>query len=453
MIKHKKSLFIFRRDLRLEDNSGLIFALENSEKVIPIFIFDSAQIDEKKNKYFGKNSFQFMVNSLNELDKDLKKKGSKLFVFEGQYEKVLDSVLKNEKIDSVFVNKDYTPFAIKRDGKIKEVCDKNDALFFRIDDYTLSPIEEIETDQGNKYSVFTPFAKKASGYKVLKPVKNKYDNYFSGNLKTKNSNQKLKIKNQKGLILKGGREEALTLMKKKDFLKSYKKGRDLPAINGTSKLSAHIKFGTVSIREVYYWGEISQTFISELYWRDFYLYISYHFPYVFGKSFQKWADKIKWINNKKQFKAWYEGKTGVPIVDAGMRQLNKTGWMHNRVRMIVASYLTKNLLIDWRWGEKYFAEKLIDYDPSSNNGGWQWSASVGADPKPIRIFNPYLQTQKYDPKGDYIKEWVEELKDVEINLLTDGKERDFSEFAKYPKPLIDQKESYRRAMDTYKKAK
>lgn len=449
-MKFKKTLFIFRRDLRLEDNSGLLEALENSEKVIPVFVFDKEQVDTKKNKYFGENSFQFMANSLKELDEDLKNRGSKLYVFEGQYEKIIDQIIKDQKVDAVYVNKDFTPFARKRDGKIKEVCDKNDALFFRIDDYTLSPIEIIKTGNGDPYSVFTPFMKNASTHRVAASRKNNFNNYFSGNLKS--SSLKSQVSSSSNLMIKGGRKEALNLMKR-DIVKSYAKNRDLPDIDGTSRLSAHIKFGTVSIREVYEWGNKSQTFISELYWRDFYLHIAYFFPKVFGKSFQDRGDKIKWINDKKQFKSWCEGKTGVPIVDAGMRQLNTIGWMHNRVRMIVASYLTKNLLIDWRWGEKYFAQKLIDYDPSSNNGGWQWSASVGADTRPIRIFNPYTQTQKFDKDAKYIKEWVKELKDVETDKLTNGKEIDFSKFAKYPSPLVDQKESFHRAMKAYKKAK
>ncbi len=459
--KFLNSIFIFRRDLRLDDNSGLIKALKESDKVIPIFIFDNNQIDKNKNDYFSENAFQFMLNSLKELNKDLQKKGSKLFIYQGEYEKIIESLISENKIDAIYMNKDYTPFSRKRDGVVKKICDKCSVNFFRVDDYTLSPIEIIETQEHKKYSVFTPFMKKARTYQVLEIIKNKNKNYFSTNSNLKSSFgevkiSKLDIYNNNKIMLIGGRSEALKMMKKTDFFKKYKNDRNLPAIEGTSKLSAHIKFGTVSIREIYYWAEkggASDQFISELYWRDFYLYISYHFPFVFGKSFQQRGDKIKWRNSKKEFEKWKVGKTGVPIVDAGMRQLNEIGWMHNRVRMIVASYLTKNLLIDWRWGEKYFAQKLIDYDPSSNNGGWQWSASVGADPKPIRIFNPYTQVQKYDPQALYIKKWVHELKDVEEKILTSGKDVDFSEFGEYPKPLVDQKDSYHRAMNAYRVAK
>jgi deoxyribodipyrimidine photo-lyase len=226
--------------------------------------------------------------------------------------------------------------------------------------------------------------------------------------------------------------------------------------DGTSRLSVHHKFGTVSIRETYWAAKdagVDQQFIAELYWRDFYLYISRHFPHVFGRSFLPWGDYLAWENDGEHFAAWREGRTGFPIVDAGMRQLNETGWMHNRARMIVASFLTKNLLIDWRWGERYFATQLVDYDPSSNNGGWQWSASVGADPRPLRIFNPYAQAQKYDPDARYIKRWVPELADVDVALLTDGKSRDFSAHVRYPAPIIDYAMSYRRAQEAYREAK
>ena len=242
------------------------------------------------------------------------------------------------------------------------------------------------------------------------------------------------------------------------YLNHYKERRNLPADHGTSRLSAHHKFGTISIRESYHLAKEHSGkgchFISELYWRDFYYYIAYHFPLVFKQSFLPWAKYMEWINDKDQFTAWCQGKTGVPMVDAGMRELNHTGWMHNRSRMIVASYLTKNLLIDWQWGEQYFAQHLIDYDPAQNNGGWQWSASTGADPRPLRIFNPYTQATNYDPEAEYIKTWVPELKDVPNETLVDGKTQDFSSlFSDYPAPLVDQKESFHRANATYKAAK
>lgn len=457
---YKKSVFIFRRDLRLEDNLGLLAALEESVEVLPIFIFDPNQTDPKKNEYFSAPAFHFLLNSLNELDRVLKAKGSKLYVFAGEPESILESLFTVDTVNAVFVNKDYTPFSRKRDQRLADVCDSNGVTFLSYDDCALAMLEDIRTGQGNVYTVFTPFMKKAMEQSVSLPGKNNFSNYSSCKLSTPTINiseMRADVANY-NLILKGGRDEALKILKDLSFLKEYRKNRDLPAIKGTSKLSAHHKFGTISIRETYAKavkevGAHSQ-FISELYWRDFYLYIAYHFPKVFKEAFLPWANNIKWINDESQFTAWCNGKTGVPIVDAAMRELNETGWMHNRSRMIAASYLSKSLLVDWRWGEKYFACHLIDYDPSQNNGGWQWSASTGADPKPIRIFNPFTQANKYDSEGEYIKKWVPELKTVSTNLLTDGKTRDFSELAsEYPSPLVDQTASYHRAREVYKEAK
>ena len=461
MSKHfKKTLFIFRRDFRLEDNLGLLSLLEQSEEVVLAFVFDERQIDPGKNDYFSAPAFQFLLNSLAELDEVIKSRGATLNIFLGEPASVVRSLIAKDKIEAVFVNKDYTPFSRKRDKDIDGVCKKGGVIFERHEDVTLSPIEEIRTGTGNLYSVFTPFMRKAMTHEVPKPRKNKFSNYSAGSLKTKTialQTIKANIGDRK-LILKGGRKEALSILKNNQYLKSYKDRRNIPSDHGTSRLSAHHKFGTISIRESYHMavdnaGRGSQ-FVSELYWRDFYYYISYHFPIVFKKSFLPWSKYIKWVNNKNHFKAWCEGETGVPMVDAGMRELKNSGWMHNRVRMVVASYLTKNLLIDWRWGEKHFAQNLIDYDPAQNNGGWQWSASTGADPRPLRIFNPYTQAEKYDSHAEYIKKWVPGLQKVEDDTLTDGKTQDFSNIASgYPAPLIDQKESYHRTMSVYRVAK
>lgn len=457
--KHQKSVFVFRRDLRLEDNLGLLTALEESETVLPVFIFDSAQIDPKKNKYFSDPAFAFMIISLFELDKELQNRGSKLYLLDGDHAKVVEDLVRKENINAVYLNKDYTPFSRTRDKAIADVCESKNVAFSRHDDCALSVIEDIRTGQGNIYTVFTPFMKKAMQQTVHQPRKNNFSNYFSGDVSIESvSLSKYPTNPAKQQLLNGGRKEALTLLSDNDYIKKYKEDRNLPATKGTSLLSAHHKFGTISIRESYYMavkkaGKHSH-FISELYWRDFYFYICYHFPTVFKKSFLPWAREIKWINDKKQFAAWCEGKTGVPMVDAGIRELNATGWMHNRSRMVVASYLTKNLLIDWRWGEKYFATKLIDYDPCQNNGGWQWSASTGADPRPLRIFNPYTQAEKYDADADYIRKWIPELAEVESSKLTDGKTQDLSKFSTvYPPPLVNQKESYHRVREVYRQAR
>lgn len=458
---YQKAAFIFRRDLRLEDNLGLLAALEQAETVLPCFIFDPKQVDRTQNEYFSEPAFQFLLNSLAELNDELKKHKSQLYIFHGDQAEVVDSLIAKDDVDAVIVNKDYTPFARTRDKAIADVCDKAEVPFERHDDLTLSSIETIRTGQDKLYTVFTPFMKRAMQEEVMAPQKNKASHYYAATLKTKTVKLSDFIANTDSMDLKihGGRTEGLKILKNHSYLKNYKDRRNLPAdTEGTSKLSAHHKFGTISIRESYKMacenaGQHSH-FIAELYWRDFYYYIAYHFPIVFKKSFLPWAKNIKWVNDKKQFTAWCEGKTGVPMVDAGMRELNHTGWMHNRSRMIVASYLTKNLLINWQWGERYFATKLIDYDPAQNNGGWQWSASTGADPRPLRIFNPYTQAQKYDHDAAYIKKWIPELTDVPNAKLTDGKTQDLSELApEYPAPLVDQKESYYRTMATYKAAK
>tara|TARA_B100001989_G_scaffold235950_1_gene197535 strand:+ start:21 stop:1436 length:1416 start_codon:yes stop_codon:yes gene_type:complete len=456
---YKRSVFIFRRDLRLEDNLGLLAALENSEEVVPLFIFDDRQINKKENEFFSSPAFYFMLNSLAELDEALKNRGSQLHVAHGQPELVVKSLIENDQVEAVYVNKDYTPFSRKRDGEINDVCKAVEVPLFRLDDVALSPIETIRTGQDKVYTVYTPFMKNAIQNEVPKPRKNNFDNYFSSALKTELvALEDYLLPKNEDYVIQGGREEGLAILNKNQYLNNYKDRRNLPADNGTSKLSAHHKFGTISIRESFHTAKehsgIGCHFISELYWRDFYFYITYHFPQVFKNSFLPWAKHLEWINDEEQFEAWCEGKTGVPMVDAGMRELNKTGWMHNRSRMVVASYLTKNLLINWQWGEKYFAQKLIDYDPCQNNGGWQWSASTGADPRPLRIFNPYTQAVNYDKDAEYIKKWIPELSEVDASLLTDGKTQNFSTLAPdYPAPLVDQKMSYHRTMETYKKAK
>ena len=459
--QHAKAVFIFRRDLRLEDNLGLLAALAAADEVLPCFIFDPRQIDRDANPYFSEPAFHFMLQSLRELDADLRARGSQLYVFDGDPTNVVSALIAHDGVDAVYVNKDYTPFARTRDKAMADVCAAADVPFLRHDDCALAPVETIRTNEDKLYTVFTPFMKKAMEHDVPEPHKNNFSNYTTSSpaLPTVNLNDYAAHLGNRELILEGGREEALRIMRTPEFLDGYKDKRNLPAHpSSTSRLSAHHKFGTISIRESYHMAKehagAHSHYISELYWRDFYFYISYHFPVVFKQSFLPWAKHIAWVNDEAQFAAWCAGKTGVPLVDAGMRELNHSGWMHNRSRMIVASYLTKNLLINWQWGERYFAQNLIDYDPAQNNGGWQWSASTGADPRPMRVFNPYTQAEKYDPDAAYIRTWVPELKDVPSEKLTDGKTQDFSEIAPdYPAPLVDQKESFHRANDVYKAAK
>lgn len=442
---YKKSLFIFRRDLRLDDNTGLIQALTKSQSVIPCFIFNPEQITEK-NKYRSLNAIQFMIESLKDLDTQLKtKKNAKLFLFYGAPEETVEQLIKTEKIDAVFVNRDYTPFSTKRDATIKKICEKNNCAFESYDDLLLNNPDNILTGSEKPYGVFTPYFKKSSQTKVEKPEKNRFDNFYIRSIKNAEDSKKLY-----GEILSdpnpdihshGGTTHAKKIIKNLSDFKNYEKERNVPALS-TTHLSAHMKFGTVSIRETYH--AIIETLgrnhplVRQLYWRDFYTYVAYHNPFVFGHAYHKKYDSLPWHNDKKDFIRWCQGTTGFPIVDAGMRQLNKTGFMHNRVRMIVGSFLTKDLHIDWQWGEHYFAQKLIDYDPCVNNGNWQWTASTGCDAQPyFRIFNPWLQQKNFDPECVYIKQWVPELKKIDQIIIHNWYKTKYAPLPNYPKPMID----------------
>jgi deoxyribodipyrimidine photo-lyase len=451
--KYELSLFVFRRDLRIEDNTGLILALENSKQVIPCFILDERQIDEK-NEYRSDNAIFFMRNCLLDLDLELKKRGSKLYLFEGVAEDVILDLIKNLKIDAVFLNRDYTPFSKRRDDKIKDVCSSYKVDFNSCSDLLLNEPEDVLKDDGEIYKVFSAYFRKASLFPIKPVFENKFLNYYKNNNefdKDKINNDKIRgfvsidliLKdredwNNKDIFLKGGRDEGLKLLDDVCELKDYKRTRDIPSIVGTSRLSAHIKFGTVSIREVYFKVanclSLNSDLIKQLYWRDFFVCVAYYYPHVFSGPFKKNYNKIKWENDEHKFKAWCLGETGYPMVDAGMRELNTTGWMHGRARMVCASFLVKNLNVDWRLGEKYFAKKLIDYDPCVNNGSWQWVAGCGCDSVPyFRIFNPDRQQKKFDEYDNYVKKWVVEYRTND-----------------YVKPIVDYKISSKNTKELYK---
>ena len=443
-IHYKKSLFIFRRDLRIEDNTALIEAARASAIIVPCFIFDPRQVSDS-NEYKSENCIQFMVESLLDLDKQLKKHGAHLYIFHGHAEDMVAHLIKEEKIEALFCNRDYTPFSSARDKAMRAICIQSKVAFHQYADALLHEPEEVKTGSGNPYLMFTPFLKQARGtLTVREPQKLPKITFYTKKISLAQPESLYKkiapVKN-KEIAVCGGRSEALTLMKNLEHYKNYEKERNLPALNATTHLSAHNKFGTVSIREVYHaigkkLGR-SHTLIQELYWRDFFTHIAFHFMAVFGHSFKKKYEKLSWKNNKKQFDAWCSGKTGFPIVDAGMRELNATGYMHNRVRMIVASFLVKDLHIDWRWGEKYFAQKLVDYDPAVNNGNWQWVASTGCDAQPyFRIFNPWLQQKKFDVECLYIKKWIPELQSLAPKIIHTWFKNSAS-LPNYPKPIVD----------------
>lgn len=449
------SLHIFRRDLRLPDNSALINALQDSERVLPCFIFDTRQIEH--NVYSSDNCIEFMLNSLAELKNNLNEIGARLYFFYGKAEEVVEKLLIENPIEAVFINRDYTPFSQMRDHKIEKICSQKDVAFHCIADALLHEPEEVLKPNHEPYHIFTPFMKKALTLSIRTPQRNAYKNYFTGEIKQEDKNifAKLSQRKNSNLFLKGGRTEAHSLLKRIISLDDYQSTRNFPALNQTSHLSAHNKFGTISIREFYttiekYLGK-NHTLMSELYWRDFFTHIAFHYPRVFGHAFNEKYDQINWSRNEKHFRAWCQGTTGFPIVDAGMRELNITGYMHNRVRMIVASFLTKDLHIDWRWGEKYFAQKLIDYDPSVNNGNWQWAASTGCDAQPyFRIFNPWLQQLKFDQDCTYIKRWVPELMTVDNKLIHTLNKSYHQLMTNYSQPVIDHNEESKKAKLMYK---
>jgi len=440
MKKFRLSIHIFRRDLRLHDNTALIAALSQSDEVIPVFIFDERQLS---NPYKGENSFRFMINCIEELDQELRSKGSCLYLFRGIADEVIEKLLNAFSVDAVFVNRDYTPFSRMRDDKMAEVCSIKNVFFSTYSDALLTEPEQVFKSDGKPYTIFTPFFRKAKEVFIQSPVQNQFTNYFSGEISSSLAGipDEFKMGEKSGLLLTGGRHEGENLLSNLENLTDYDILRDIPSVSGTSHLSAHHKFGTVSIRETYHrivdlFGK-EHTLVSELYWRDFFTHIGFHFPSVYGKSFNLKYENLEWENDKEKFEKWCAGTTGFPIVDAGMRELVATGYMHNRVRMIVASFLVKDLHIDWRWGERFFANHLIDYDPAVNNGNWQWAASTGCDAQPyFRIFNPWRQQQKFDPDCVYIKKWIPELVKLgakEIHKMDISKIR----IPNYPLPVVD----------------
>ena len=466
--KYQAGLFIFRRDLRVEDNTTLSILQKVCAKVYPIFIFTPEQVTDK-NKYKSENAVQFMIESLDDLNDAIKGNG-KLYTFYGENIEVLHYLIKKLGIDVIGFNYDYSPYALKRDEAINKLCEKANISLICEHDYYLQVPGNLLNNSNEPYKKFTPFYTKFMGPKFISRNKTVSRNHvgitkanekfasisafenFLFRMPLKLANHKFTTDNP-NILVYGGRKEALVKLHQAG-LTQKKYSHDTLSMP-TSELSAYIKFGCLSIREVFhYFKERNNTrLIRQLVWREFYANILFHFPSVLGHSLKPNYDKLQWVNNPKQIAAWKKGQTGFPVVDAGMRQLNKTGYMHNRARLIVASFLVKTLLVDWRIGEQYFASQLIDYDPASNNGNWQWISGGGADSQPyFRIFNPWEQAKKHDTDCEYIIKWIPELSSLSNKSILNWD----SEYVNYPKidyyePIINYSEQKRKVLSTYKR--
>ncbi|WP_443945884.1 cryptochrome/photolyase family protein [Pedobacter sp. AW1-32] len=401
----KISIFWFRRDLRIEDNAGLYHALKSENPVLPLFIFDRNILDKLPK---DDARVTFIYETIQTLKEKFRKLGSDVLIKYGKPEKIWQEILKEYQVEAVFTNHDYEPYGRERDDAMSEFLSSERITFKTFKDQVIFEKGEILKADKTPYTVFTPFYKqwhaKLNDF-YLKPYPTK--KYIKNIFQTKH----LPCPTLKEMHFENSAVD-FPKISYKSKLDNYAKERDFPALDSTTHIGLHLRFGTLSVRKAAADAieNKSLVWLSELAWREFYMTIIWHFPYAAFDSFKKQYDKIKWRNNEDEFKAWCKGETGYPIVDAGMRQLNETGWMHNRVRMVVASFLSKHLLIDWRWGEAYFAEKLLDYEMASNVGGWQWAAGSGNDAAPyFRVFNPELQTKKFDPKFEYIKKWVPEF--------------------------------------------
>ena len=428
---NKINIFWFRRDLRLYDNHGLSKATHDNLKVIPIFIFDTtitsllASNDRRIN---------FIYDNLLEIDSELNKKyKSNLNVFQGKPYDIFKNLIENYSIKNVYTNNDYEPYAINRDESIKELLSYNGINFKSYKDQVIFEKNEIVKDDGNPYVVYTPFMKKWKT-KLNEDITLLEEKKILNNFYQEAISNLLKLSDY-GFVENESKIEAFKL--NTETVINYAERRNFPYLNSTSKIGPYLRFGSVSIRKIVSGllrGFKEDTFLKELIWREFFMQILYHFPHTAKDSFKSKYDKIVWLNEEKDFESWKNGNTGYPLIDAGMNELNITGFMHNRVRMITASFLCKHLLIDWRWGEKYFAEKLNDYEMASNVGNWQWASGSGVDAAPyFRIFNPHTQILKFDKKREYINKWVD------VNS------------SDYPNEIIDHKFARDRCLNTYKK--
>lgn len=427
-ITGETTLFWFRRDLRLNDNAGLYHALKENPNVIPVFIFDTVILDalsDKKDK-----RVEFILHSLTLLQEELRQLKSSLLVLHGDPVDIFKAITPK----AVYTNHDYEPYARKRDDAVSALLQKKNIPFKTFKDQVIFEKDEVIKSDGSPYTVFTPYSKQwkaklSKYYYTGYPVKKYYSSFHFHKIFP------LPSLNDIGFEKTGAVFPQRIV--KKSIISQYENTRDFPAVRGTSRLGVHLRFGTISIRQLVQFAlRSNETWLNELIWREFFSMILYHFPEVEHRAFKPSYERIIWRNHENEFQSWCDGMTGYPLVDAGMRELNATGFIHNRVRMVAASFLTKHLLIDWRWGEAYFAQKLLDYDLASNNGGWQWAAGCGCDAAPyFRIFNPTLQMEKFDGDLKYVRQWIAEYST-----------------AAYPKPIVDHAFARDRAIEVYRKA-
>ena len=421
----KINVFWLRRDLRLTDNVGLSEAMKSDLPVLPVFIFDKQIIDElpEEDARLG-----FIHETLSSMNEKLKEKGSGIRGLHGKPEECLEQLTKEFEVNAVYTNRDYEPYALDRDYKIDSFLKKKGIEFKTFKDQVIFEKSEVTKDDGKPYTVYTPFKNKWLSLfdeaTMIQDYKLNFDNFLKGDFDFPSLNE---MGFQKSTI----KVRPIDLSQ----LDDYEETRNFPATDGTTYLGPHLRFGTVSVRSIIRKLEKKdEIFLSELIWREFFMQVLFHFPHVVSNNFRAKYDGIKWRNDKDEFEKWCKGKTGYPMVDAGMKQLNKTGYMHNRVRMVTASFLCKHLLIDWKWGEAYFAQKLLDYELASNNGNWQWAAGTGCDASPyFRVFNPESQLIKFDKGMKYIGTWAPEY----LELI-------------YPKPMVEHKFARERAIATYK---
>ena len=420
----KINIFWFRRDLRLEDNTALSHSLNDGIPVLPVFIFDTNIIDELAE---DDARISFIHETLSTINNDLQKHESSVFILKGDPESLWRQLIRKYEINAVFTNKDYEPYAITRDAKIKAILAEHGIRLYLYKDQVIFEEKEIVKSDNSPYTIFTPYKNKWLGLFSLQgavSVKTDKSNFLK-------QNHPFPSLEELGFIRSKIKVRPYDL----SVVKEYDKFRDIPALDRTTHLGPHLRFGTVSIRKIARNAAAENTvFLSELVWREFFMQILFNFPHVVTENFRTKYSHIEWRNNEEEFQKWCAGETGYPIVDAGMRQLNEMGYMHNRVRMITAGFLCKHLLTDWRFGEAYFASKLLDYELASNNGNWQWAAGTGCDAAPyFRVFNPHTQLKKFDPRKEYVRKWLKNLDDPS-----------------YPGPIVDHDFARKRVLEAYR---